>query len=585
MTIIDKINRLRKFQGTYKGKCRRNLRLYEYTPGLSIDDLSDSQVVGYYQRGMFDIESDLTSSIQENIIRSCISTLCSKIASKKVRPFFNTQNGSFRDMQIVKQAQQYFDITFSEQNMNKIVTDAFRDACIFDRGIIYVDRDTHDISRIMPWQVYIDPIEASYNKLTQAAWEQSSYPVSLLSIDLPDYSADTVTYIQYWDLNEHKKYYYIPEVNHFEEEEWLPDVLPFVFLNYEAPIKGTSCTSVVDLLYGIQMEIDDLNATIRDASQRGLGLKYFVPDISNIDTNKITNRAGEIIKYTPIPNQTSVPITSFTDPFMDPQWLQLMQQYKKDASEMVGLSELSRESKKPSGLNSGVALSTMEDIESSRFEVQLNTVIRAYVDIAKLCIEIYDRDADILPNTKWRNNIQWRDIYDSRRNMSIQFSAAEFLSNDPSIKIQQINALVASGYISQSRGSMLMEIPDLQQGYSLANNAINAVMAVIDDCLENDNYNVPDYIPNQILLEEILNTCLSLRANHNAQNAADIDKLMKLYSIAEAKDQEALTSAEMTATAMLSQELQNQINNGAMDQAISQNPDIANMDITGDQIQ
>ena len=139
--IQSEINRLENFYGTYRSKCRRNLRLYEYSPLISLDNLTDDTVVGYYQSGFFDNEDDTTSSIQENVIRSCIDTLVSKISSQKVRPFINTVNGSFRDMQIAKQAQDYFDAVFDEQNVNKTVSDAFRDSCIFDKGVIYINNN------------------------------------------------------------------------------------------------------------------------------------------------------------------------------------------------------------------------------------------------------------------------------------------------------------------------------------------------------------------------------------------------------------------------------------------------------------
>jgi hypothetical protein len=57
------------------------MRLFTYSSTTTLD-LSESEVVGFYQRGTFNIEDDTTSSIQENVIASCIETLCSKIASQ-----------------------------------------------------------------------------------------------------------------------------------------------------------------------------------------------------------------------------------------------------------------------------------------------------------------------------------------------------------------------------------------------------------------------------------------------------------------------------------------------------------------------
>ena len=477
-------------------------------------------------------------------------------------------------MQICKQAQQFFDVLYDEQNINAVVTNAFRDACIFDKGIIYVDRNSLSVKRVMPWQVFYDSYEYSYGHLTQIAWKQEQYPVSLLPMKV-DRAFDTVTYWQYWNVNAGKKWYYIPELDYLEEEKWEPDAIPFIFINYASPVKSSSSSSVVDLLYGIQMEIDYLNTVIKDASQRGCALKFLVPENSNVKVSNLNNRAGQVITYTPIANQTTPPILAETDPFMDPQWTQLLAQYKQDAYEIVGISQLSATSQKPKGLNSGVALSTMEDIESDRFETQLNTVIRCYTDIAKMIIEVFPEEDNILPASKWRSNIQWKDIVEANGNFTVQFSAAEFLSKDPSVKIQQVQALQAMGQISPARAGLLLEIPDIQQGYSIQNNAMNAVLAIIDSCLTEDDFDIPDYIPTQILMEEILNTCLSLRAA-GKQNEPDIQKLMALYSLAERKNQDAMTAAEMSATAglgsALEQQVQSGIENGQLDAAMAGQP-------------
>ena len=569
--VINKLLRLERFYGTYKSKCRRNLRLYEYSPTLSIDNMTDDACVGYYQQHTFDINDDTTSSVQENVIRSCIDTLTSKIASQKVRPFINTVNGTFKQLQIAKQAQDFFDSLYDEQNINKIVSDAFRDACVFDRGIIYVDVADKKVYKVFPWQVYVDPREASYNRLTQITWKQEQFPVSLLPIKVDNEEMETVTYYQYWDLNKGKHYFWIPELDRYEEEKWDGGCLPFLFLNYASPVKATTSQSVVDLLYGIQMEIDCLLNKVKDASQLCAPMQYFVPEGSNIKASKVTNRVGEVYTYALPPNVTASPITVSTTPFMDPQWMQTIEALKQHAYEMVGISQLSATSQKPQGLDSGVALNTLEDIESDRFETQLNSVIHIYIDLAKLMIQLFPPEEDILPRNRMRSNIKWADIVQARDEICIQFSAANSLSKDPSVKLQQLQALYAAGLIPQSHIAKLMEIPDIDDGYNLATNSIKAVYAVIDDCIEYDNFDVPDYIPNQMLLEEIMNTILSLKAANNPDNKVDIDKLTQLYQIAISKNIDAQTSAEMAATQTISNEIMADIQdpNGQINTAIS----------------
>ena len=235
---------------------------------------------------------------------------------------------------------------------------------------------------------------------------------------------------------------------------------------------------------------------------------------------------------------TGSPVTVATPAFIDGQYMQLVEELKQSAYELVGISQLSAMSTKPTGLNSGVALSTMENIESDRFETQLNQVIRAYVDIAKTCIEVFPEEDTILPEDNQRLSIKWKDIVEESNKMVVQFSAADSLSKDPSTKLQQLQMLAQTGIIPQTRIAQFMELPDIQSGYSLSNNAINAVLTCINDCVEKDIFEVPDYIPFLMLKEEIINTQLSLKAAASPENdnKADIDKLTKLYERVESKE-------------------------------------------------
>ena len=555
--IIYNIQKLESFYGNFKSKCLRNYRLYTYSSTVTLD-LSDSEIVGFYQRGTFDIEDDTTSSIQENVIASCIETLCSKIASQKVRPFFNTVNGTFKEMQVARQAQVFFDQLYEENNVGKVVTNAFRDACIFDKGIVKISDE--GITNRLPWNVFIDPREKSYNQITHIAEKLPKTPGRLLKLKYgiaADYNLDYTVY-EYYDVIEHVKAIYVVEMNKVITHKYEPEIIPYLSIHYSDPIKSNTSQSVVDQLYGIQMQIDEILAVMKDSIQMNPGMTLLVPRSSNIKTNMLSNRTGQVIQYDPIPGQTTSPVTWATNDIISAQFVQLLDKLKNDAYEVVGISQLSATSQKPEGLNSGVALSTMEDIESDRFETQLNNVIRLYVDIAKACLDIFPPDDNILPDDLSRANIKWADIVEARNNMKIQFSAAQSLSKDPSEKLKQLTALAQAGVIPNSHIATLMELPDLQSGYNLANNAFNAVYTFIDEVMKNGvPETIPEYLPTDkgaLLETEIINTMLSL-AVKPVDNANEINTLKQLLAKLQEVQLNSATSAEMFAVQSLSAEL------------------------------
>lgn len=546
--ILSNISELKNANSIRLQKYRRNLRKYLATPGINIDTLtSNTASVGYdYSINTFS-DGNTLSPPSINVIKSVIDTLVSKIATSKVRPFINTLNGSYKEMQTALQTQQFFDIFYEAQNVHMTVSKAFEDACIFDTGAIYIDKDTCSIKKCLPWQVYARPAELAYGKLTRIYYEQNDYPVTLLPEGITAKFKKKVSYtdygIYYDTFNKVKAHIIAGHV--VKVEPWNYDVLPFVFLYYSKPNIGTTSLSVVDILYTLQNEVDMLVAKISAAAELTPGNTVFLPEGGSIKATQLNNGVGNVLTYRPTPNMTGSPVTVATPAFIDGQYQMLLNDLIQRAYELVGISQLSAMSQKPTGLDSGIALSTMESIESDRFETQLKQVINAYVDIARVCVELFD--GDILPNSNRRLSISWNDIRKANDSLKIQFSAADALSKDPSTKLQQLQALAQSGIIPQSRIAALMELPDIQSGFSLANNAVNAVYAVINDCIENNNFELPTYVPFTLLKEEIINVQLSLKAANKKGNAEDIEKLQKLYSIVEDKELEFQKSSEEMA--------------------------------------
>lgn len=554
--IKTSIQELESTYGTYKSKCLRNLRMFTYSPNLSLG-LTDSEIVGYYQSGFFDIENDLTSSIQENIIRSCIDTLTALTADKKVRPFFNTVCGTFKDMQIAKQAQIFFDQLYEFKGVTRTVVNVFRDACIFDKGIVKIG---DDIERKLPWTVFFDQKETHYGKNTCVAEKKESYPVRLLKLNYgitPKSNIKTVTLYEYYDTVEHIHAIYVSELNKVITERYEPDVLPYIVFNYSDPVKGTTDQSVVDILYGVQMQIDELLAVIKDSIQMNPGVTFFVPNGSGIKTNMLSNRTGQIITYDAM--QGTPPVTAESNDIISTQFIQMLDKLKEDAYELVGISELSAMSKKPTGLTSGVALETLENAEAGRHEVIINNIVRLYVDIAKRCIDIYPPEAEILPAATTRSKLVWADIINAKNQLNIQFSAATSLSKDPSTKLQQLLQLAQAGVIPQSHVGVLMELPDLQSGYNLANNAYNSVQNFIDQVIESQQVppEIPVYLPRELLKDELANTMLSL--SMNPANANDLSLLYQVFCKVVDQQQEVMSNAENMIMQKFSEQMQQQM--------------------------
>lgn len=494
-------------------------------------DLRSTNEYSYFNYGFsFAQDGDLHQPANVNVIKAAIDTLVSKISNQKCRPYFSSINGTYRTKQVVKQAQQFFDYIFDFEDVNQKVSHAFRDACICGTGYIFLNPFTYRLQVVEPWTIGIQHTETAYGKPTDMLIKFNNYPTSLL--EKCESKADYVQYCIYISLKEHKAYELInaKEVNSIDYE---PDVLPYVSVSYCDPVFGRKTTSIVEELNGIQTQIDMINQKIAAAAQLTPANAVYVLEGSSMSSETLSNRTGEVYEIKLPPGMNSLPIQQVNPAPFDPMWQTMLDYYVKQAFESIGLSQLSATGKKPAGVDSGIALSTLEDVESDRFETQLNAFIKLYTNIAKMYINVLPSNTDIIPVSENTSSLKWKDLLKEQGLFKIQYSAATFLSKQPSEKIKQISQMSQAGLIGVEKIAELLDNPDLEDAYSFAQAVHNACNKVIESTIEGEDVEIPKFISYEQLAKDISQTQNQLYASLSGEKGdkeilEQIDRLTKL---------------------------------------------------------
>jgi hypothetical protein len=194
---------------------------------------------------------------------------------------------------------------------------------------------------------------------------------------------------------------------------------------------------------------------------------------------------------------------------------------------------LSAQSKKPTGINSGVALDTLQDVESERFQTQVDQYIQAYKDVYNVMIDVYPENDDILPQRINRANIKWSEIKKQREMFSMQSSLASVLSKDPKVKMEQIEKLQAGNIINPNQAASLLDLPDLEGAYNAASASYDCAMKIIERAIDSDQYDFYPVINLKQLLDECVRTLLQLDAVD--EDPKILKRLVKLIDIVTAK--------------------------------------------------
>ena len=581
--VIERINDLIANGNVKYAKYQKNYALYNQCPAADLK-AKIPMAVGYID----DVYSEDSVVPKLNVVKSAIDAVVSKISTAHCRPFVNTVKGSFKTIQICKQLQVFFDYYFDEKNVQSKITEALRDACIFDSGYLYLDEINGDIKVVEPWNVYTRQREKNDFR--------SVY------VEFPNASVDSLKDEDFEFLNSGEKRGLYVTIGYFYDarsktkatlvnrqirdiSSLQSDVIPVCPIYYTMPIVGNTTLSIADMLKGIQVEVDELMMRISDASVLNPAQTILLGNASNIKVGQLNNKVGNIVQYNS-QNPAGAGVDVVTPEFISSQYITLLDNLIEKAYNMVGISQLSAQGKKPSGLDSGVALATQADIESDRFQVLLDQYIRTFTELAKIVVKVFEANKDIIKPNRYNLRLTWGDVEKEYDKMRIQFSAADNLSKDPSEKLKQLQTLAMAGIIPATQIASLLELPDINRGYSVANNAWNACQTLIDQCIYEDKYEIPDYVPFQMLKEQIVNRQLSLRTAQGSEsgNEDDIKRLIKYYEMVEDHElkleqnnlQQQTTMQDVNENNMYSAQNNENLSNGTEDSMNMNNEAVAN---------
>lgn len=539
LEAIRLIGRLHAYSSAREAKFNRNLNRY-YNSGRNIGDASATIWNPAYQSVGFNRVFYDDSSVQTrlNVIKSAIDTVTSKLSQARVRPFFDAVRGDYQTIKAARSAQQFFDQFFDSQKVYERATETARGAMLFDAGHFFIDEDNFTVSPLPHWELFIDPYEVNAAGLRAATYGmifRRSYPLSMVKAQFPeagiwdslykDAPRDAVgEYIIFFDLAAGRKWYVLnKEIVHVKEIDYKR--LPVTSIWWAPPILGWSTSCLADDLYTIQVTIDEIQLRIDQAIKQSPFNTVYVPEGSEIKATMLSNEAGIVVPYMEGPNG-GAPVVATPAP-ISPEYSRLLDAYVQKAYELAGISQLSAQAKKPAGVTAGVALQTLEDIESERHNVTVQAYIHQFVEIAEIAVEVFPSGADVLPAAMNRARVSWGDIKRQRDLFRVQFSAGSALAKDPATKIQQIQSLQSLGIDLKPILPQLLEIPDLETAYSATTASYDYVQTVITRAAETGEIDFLAIVDMEMLFAETIRWMLRLSADDaNKKYLENLNKLL-----------------------------------------------------------
>jgi hypothetical protein len=166
-----------------------------------------------------------------------------------------------------------------------------------------------------------------------------------------NYSSDQVVVFEAWHLPTSKepgKHVICVDGADLATEKWEKPYFPFAFFKWSKRPYGFWGQGIAEELVGIQVEINKILRNIQVSQHLLSAPAVYIEQGSGIISQHLSNEIGRIIKYKgTIPQQRA-------DAIMAPEMYTWLNSLYQRAFEITGISQLSAQSQKPAGLNSGI---------------------------------------------------------------------------------------------------------------------------------------------------------------------------------------------------------------------------------------
>lgn len=506
---------------------------YRQLMNLRYARLYMNQEIAGFGAGLYDRVNNaaISNKVSYNVVKSCIDAASARIAKMRPRLVALTSGGSWSLQQKSKKLSKYIEGTLIEANSYQEMSKAFVDSCVFGTGVVKVFQDGEKIhtERVFVNEIVVDDAEGIYGSPRQI--HQLKYISRDVLLDMfpehaakivsaksgmkgdqsvtTSYAADYLVVRESWHLKSGKKatdgkHIITIENCTLHHESYDKDYFPFIFLRWSPRLLGFFGSGIAEELLGLQIEINKLLRDIQQAQNLACVPRVLIESGSSVVEDHVNNKIGSIVKYTGIKPEI---VTSNAMPTELYNHLETL--YQK-AFQLTGISQLSAQSQKPAGLDSGVALREYQDIESERFSLVSQAYEDAYIELGNRCIDLaqelskINKDLSItVPGSQLIETIKWSDIQIGRDQYLLQLYPSSLLPTQPAGRLQRVQELLQAGLIDQITAKSLLDFPDIEDAMDNELAEWNDIHSVLEHMLENDEYNAPEPFMNPELCIKI----------------------------------------------------------------------------------
>jgi hypothetical protein len=487
--------------------------------------LYDDAELAQLAAGYVSVNWDRPSTLTTNIVKRSIDTYVAMTSRNKPAPLAQTDGANFMQQRRAKRLTKTMRGSLEQAGYYRMLTTRIRDAAIYGSAFALNYRIGaklfHD--RVYTWEVDVDFRDALYGKpsvlcitrYVDCAKLQAQFPGHDDIIERADgRDPDDVLplgYDQESDQRVVRMMWYLPTsptsndgrfavavstgVVHWARFTW--ETFPLSKLDFSPATVGWYGEGMARQLAGIQYEANEIGLKLSEANYLTPAFFVHVPNGVHLETDKLDNLPGAVIRSDGPPPQFITPQAAHPDLF---NYYQAVRSYGTEES---GVNQLAMSGQKPAGLNSGKAMRIYKDNQAERFLPQGELVEQDCIDTAwchyRLLEEAYAEDPSLVVKVQGRDSVEdipWGKVRMDLDQFTLSVKPVNLLSNSPSARVEEAAELVNGPFgFTPEEGLELLDYPDLEGARNRRTAKRRYIMACLDRILDaEDPYEPGVYI-------------------------------------------------------------------------------------------
>ena len=377
---------------------------------------------------------------------------------------------------------------------------------------------------MFPNELIIDDIEAKYGE-PRNAYQHKEVPIDVLISKYPDKKKeisestnfrssgalhgrqqDAISVVEGWHLpcKDDKgntipgRHIIVTSKCTLVDEAWELDRFPFAIFRWNKRTLGYFGQGIAEIVEGIQFEVNSVLLKLQKLLKLATS-KVFVQKGTKVNKSALNNEDWGVVEYAGNRPPEWKTIQAFS-----PDYAAYLESLYNRAFELVGISQLSAQSKKPEGLNSGKAIREYMDIQTKRFEEVGQAWNQFHLDIADLFImmaklldEKLEGGYSVLADVGEKLvELKWKDVNLDKDSYVMKSWPVPVLTGSPAFQLQTI---LDVGQINPNLQSALLphlEHPDVKAFLDRENADMVIVDKISAAILAGEEYPPPEPLMN-----------------------------------------------------------------------------------------